>query len=107
MTLIVDEILEDTESFEVSLNSLDSGARVTEMGVASVYILDDDGVRMGLQEREYETNEDQGTVPICVELIGRIEKSIAVTLSTRPVTASGEKSLSSLFPILSSSNCLH
>lgn len=74
----------------MSLNSLDSGVHVTEMGVASIYVLDDDGVRMGLQEREYETNEEQGTVPICVELIGRIEKSIVVTLSTRPVTATGK-----------------
>ncbi len=84
-----DDILENTESFQVFLSSEDSGVRTTVASVADVYILDNDGVRMGIQERDYVVMETQSVQPICVELIGRIQKNINVALSTSPGTARG------------------
>ncbi len=84
-----DNVLENTESFQVFLTSQDSVVHTTAASVADVYILDNDGVRMGIQEREYEVMEAQRIQPVCVELLGRIEKSISVMLSTSSNTATG------------------
>ncbi len=81
--------MENTESFQVVLSSQDSGVHTTAASVADVYILDNDGVRMGIQKREYEIMESQSIQPVCVDLIGRIQKSITVGLSTSPGTARG------------------
>ena len=85
-----DEILEDTETFQVVMTSQDSGVHTTAHSVADVFILDNDGVRMGIQEREYEIGESQGTLSLCVELTGRIAKNVIVHLSTESDTATGE-----------------
>ena len=45
-----DSVLEDTEHFDVVLSSPDSAVHVMQ-GTSRVYIIDDDGVRVGLRER--------------------------------------------------------
>ncbi len=89
ISLNEDNVLENTESFQVFLTSQDSGVHTTAASVADVYILDNDGVRMGIQKREYEVMEAQRIQPVCVDLLGRIEKSISVMLSTSSNTATG------------------
>lgn len=86
-----DTILEDTESFEVSLaSSPSSPVRITQ-GVSIVYIIDDDGVRIGLKERTIVVPEGGPQhIPICVEMVGRFQQSIEVVLESQPGTAHGE-----------------
>ena len=83
-----DTLLEDTESFNVELASSDSAVRITQ-GVSTVYIIDDDQVRVGLKERRTTVAEDSQYVPVCVDLVGRTQEAIEVVLETRPNTARG------------------
>ena len=87
-----DSILEDTESFDVMLSSGDSIVRFTQQ-TSRVYIIDDDGVRVGLRERTMEVSEEGEAVPLCVELVGRFEGNIEVTLESQPDSAEGELGL--------------
>ena len=90
ISIFNDSTLEDTESFEVFLNSSDNIVHFTRE-VSSVYIIDDDGVRLGLRERTIAVSEGMGQIiPVCVDLIGRIQRNIDVVLETRPLTADGE-----------------
>lgn len=84
-----DTILEDTEYFDVLLASPDSTVRVVQ-GESRVYIIDDDGVRVGLTERALALSEGDGqSLSVCVELVGRIQDSIEVVLETQANSAQG------------------
>lgn len=84
-----DTILEDTEYFDVVLNSSDSSVRVIQ-GESRVYIIDDDGVRVGLTERALTVSEGDGqSSRVCVELVGRIQGDIQVILETQANSAQG------------------
>lgn len=88
-----DSILEDTEHFDVALSSEDPAVRVTQ-GSSRVYILDDDGVRVGLRERDIVVPEGEGqTIPLCLEIAGRFQSSINVTLESQSDSAQGETRL--------------
>ena len=76
-----DSTLENTESFEVVLTTTDVGVELTR-DRAVVYILDDDGVRMSLNDRDFSVAEDGGAVEVCVELTGSIEQSLDIQLYT-------------------------
>ena len=76
-----DSTLENTESFEVVLATTDVGVELTR-DRAVVYILDDDGVRMSLNDRDFSVAEDGGSVEVCVELTGSIEQSLDIQLYT-------------------------
>lgn len=89
ITIINDTILEDTEYFDVVLNSSDSVVHLTQES-SRVYIIDDDGVRVGLKTRTLSVPEEEGTVPICVELVGRFQQRIEVQLESQPSTAQGK-----------------
>ena len=85
-----DTVLEDTESFDVVLSSSDSVVNITRR-VSRVHIIDDDGVRVGLKERTLTVSEGEGaTIPICVELVGRIQHNIEAVVTTSPLSAHGE-----------------
>ena len=89
ITIRDDIILEDTETFQVVLETSDPGVHLVQ-DTTKIYVLDDDGVRMGLSEREYYTSESDRSVPICVELVGMIEQNIIVTLNTHSGSAQGK-----------------
>lgn len=83
-----DTLLEDTESFVVELASSDSAVHISQ-GASTVYIIDDDQVRVGLKERAVAVSEDSQYVPVCVELLGRTQEGIEVVLETQPNSAQG------------------
>lgn len=87
IVLLDDSILEDSESFEVALSSPDETVHFTHP-TANVYILDDDGVRMGLSERYYTAYEGE-EIEICVELVGMFSQTIQADIQTLPGTARG------------------
>ena len=93
ITITNDTILEDTESFDVVLSSSDSFLRFTQQ-TSRVYIIDDDGVRVGLQERTVEVMEGEGqAIPLCVDVVGRFQQNVEVTLESQPDSAQGESPL--------------
>ena len=87
IVILNDLVLEDTESFEVALSSPDETVHFTRP-TANVYILDDDGVRMGLMERDY-TGYEGEEIEICVELVGMFSQSIQADVQTLPGSARG------------------
>ena len=87
IAILDDSVLEDTESFEVTMTSPDDLVRFSRP-TANVYVLDDDGVRMGLTEREYSAFEGE-EIEICVELVGMISSNISADVHTRPDSARG------------------
>ena len=87
IVILNDSVLEDTESFEVALSTPDEIVHFTRP-TANVYVLDDDGVRMGLMEREY-TGYEGEEIEICVELVGMFSQDIHVDIQTLPGSASG------------------
>ena len=87
ITILDDSVLEDTEFFKVALTSPDELVHFTGP-TANVYVLDDDGVRMGLTERDYAGYEGD-EVEICVELVGMISHDIRANISTQPNSAHG------------------
>ena len=87
IVILNDSVLEDTESFEVALSSPDEVVHFTRP-TANVYVLDDDGVRMGLMERDY-TGYEGDQIEICVELVGMISQDIRVDIQSQPVSARG------------------
>lgn len=86
-----DTILEDTEKFQVALNSSDETVRIVQ-GASTVYIIDDDNVRVSLEKRVVTVSERDGLVrsAVCVSLVGRTQQNIEVTLETQPTTAESE-----------------
>lgn len=85
-----DSILENTESFEVALSSADRVVRFTQQ-TSTVYIIDDDGVRVGLGDRAITVPEEEGhAIPICVEVVGQFQRNIEVTLETQSGSAQGK-----------------
>ena len=56
-----------------------------------VYILDDDGVRISLENRRVSVSESSasGGLEMCVTLEGRTQKDIQVTLVTQQGSATG------------------
>lgn len=87
IVILNDSVLEDTESFEVALSSPDETVHFTRP-TANVYILDDDGVRMGLMERDY-TGYEGEEIEICVELVGMFSQRIQADVQTLPGSARG------------------
>lgn len=86
-----DTILEDTEHFDVVVSSGDTEVHITR-ATSRVYIIDDDGVRVGLNERTIVVPEEEGqAVPICVEIVGRFQQNIEVTLESESISASGKE----------------
>ena len=87
ISLLHDSILENTEVIEVALSSSDTAVRFTRP-TTNIYILDDDGVRMGLMSREYVGSEGE-EIEICVELVGMLSQDIGLSIRTEPVSAQG------------------
>lgn len=85
--IIDDFTLEDTESFDVTLSSPDADVTFP-FPTASVTILDNDMVGVGLEETEYDVSEGDGTVEICaVVTIGSIQRRLMVSLTTANLSA--------------------
>lgn len=88
ITILPDSVLENTESFEVALSSPSEDVHFTR-DTANVYVLDDDGVRMGLMTRDYADYEGE-EIEICVELVGMISQDINFNVHTEAGTAQGK-----------------
>ena len=86
ISIFNDSILEDTEEFQVLLTSSDPAVRIVR-NVSTVYIIDDDGVRISLTMREVTVLESNELPDVCVELEGLIQRSISVALKTEPGSA--------------------
>ena len=85
--IIDDFTLEDTETFDITLSSPDMDVALS-FPTASVTILDNDMVGIGLEETEYDTSEGDGTVEICaVVTSGAIQRQLVASLSTFDLTA--------------------
>lgn len=87
ISILHDSVLENTEVIEVTLSSADEEVRFTQP-TTSVYVLDDDGVRMGLERRDYAGYEGE-EIEICVQLVGMISQNIGLDLLTVPGSAQG------------------
>lgn len=84
-----DTILENTESFDVTISTNDRGVNLTRSRVP-VYIQDDDGVRVSIEHREYSVQEEAGTLTVCTTLDGVIERNVQLMLHLLPNTAQGD-----------------
>ena len=87
ISILHDSILENTEVIEVTLSSPGDGVRFTRP-TTNVYVLDDDGVRMGLETRDYAGYEGE-EIEICVQLVGMISQDINLNLRTEADSAQG------------------
>lgn len=72
---------------EVVLSSSDDAVRFSRP-TTSIYVLDDDGVRMGLMSRDYAGVEGE-QIEICVELVGMISQDIGLNIRTEQISAQG------------------
>lgn len=54
-----------------------------------VKVLDDDSVRVTLMAETVSVEEGAGHVAMCVNLTGKLEQSVVVTMETSPITAKG------------------
>ena len=88
ITIHHDSVLENTETIEVALSSPSDDVRFTTP-TTNVYILDDDGVRMGLMARDYADYEGE-EIEICVELVGMFSQDIDLTIQTEQVPGSAQ-----------------
>ena len=90
LRLIDDTILEDVETFQLQLSTSASRVNITQSS-ATVSLVDNDRVYVSLERNEYTTTEDgEGVVEVCVELVGVTATEVEVQLSTVAGTAQGE-----------------
>ena len=84
-----DAIFEQDESFSVAIAATNLAVSL-HISRATVTIGDDDHVTVGLQGSEFTANEGSGTLDICCDLIGQLERSVSISLETMPQTALGK-----------------
>ncbi len=78
ISIETDEIVEDPESFEVSLLSGDAAVRVQTPSV-NVEVGDSTPLRAVFQSPEYQVDEG-GVVEVCVDMLGPLDRDVQVTL---------------------------
>lgn len=83
-----DSALENTEDFQVLLTSPNSFVQMTRPQ-STVYILDDDSVRISLEHRRTSVLESARALEVCVALDGLTQQELQVTLATRQGSATG------------------
>lgn len=96
--LIDDEVLESVESFFVTIVVAVPRVNVG-LDTATVRLVDDDGVYVGLTQSVYTVDENGpegrgGIVDVCVQMRGVIERDVTISLLTEPGDADGEILLS-------------
>ena len=87
ITIVDDDIIENTETFSLRLASVDVAVSVISDEL-TVTILDDDQVTLALRETNYTVNESAGQLQVMVELKGNLERSISFSLNSNDGTAS-------------------
>ena len=85
-TILDDTIVEDTETFSVTLSSQDSFV-TSRLSQAVVSILDSDQVSVRFEQPVYYVMEEGGDVRVCVVLGEKVEREISVRLTTGAGTA--------------------
>ena len=84
-----DDILEDTESFTISLSTSIEAADIS-VATTQVDIVDNDAVSVSL-EPEIGISEGAGFVTVCARLTGAAERDVSLDLTTLPGTAQGDR----------------
>ena len=95
VTIINDEVLENTEYFEAVL---EAPVGIPRMSLGTerirVAILDEDIVRVGFTQTSFTVDEDaddqERRTEVCVELSGEIDREILLSITSQTGTASGE-----------------
>ena len=88
--MLDDSALEAVENLELRFSTRDARVNVTR-ATTTVSLVDDDRVYVSLMQTGYRVEEEGGgDVEVCVELVGRIETTVTVELSTEAGTAQGE-----------------
>ena len=77
-----DDILEDSETFDVLLSSPNPAVRYTTNQSARVYITDNDRVALGLRQSEYTVGEGTGVVEVCADLLGKLGRVVPIVLES-------------------------
>ncbi|XP_064390869.1 uncharacterized protein LOC135338715 isoform X3 [Halichondria panicea] len=76
--IIDDQIVEDTQSFTLSLVTASPEGTVNSSGVLEINIMDDDYLFVDLQSSEYLLNEGKN-VPVCVLFSSQLQRSVTVS----------------------------
>ena len=77
-----DDLLEDSETFDVLLSSPNPAVRYTTNQSARVYITDNDRVTLGLRQSVYTVVEGTGAVEVCADLLGGLGKVVPIMLES-------------------------
>ena len=77
-----DDLLEDSETFDVLLSSPNPAVQYTTNQSARVYITDNDRVTLGLRQSEYFVGEGTGAVEVCADLQGKLGRVVPITLES-------------------------
>ena len=85
-----DDILEDAESFTVSLSTSIDGMDVG-IATAQVDIVDNDEVSVSLETPAMEVSEGLGSAAVCARLTGISERVVSLALTDLPGTAQGTR----------------
>ena len=85
-----DTILEDDESFDISLSTADPNVNVTPASATVTITEDADSVTVAFQEPPY-TIPEGASMQVCVAVVtGMLERDIMVTVSSVDDTAAGK-----------------
>lgn len=83
-----DDIYESVETFTIALNVTQQAVSI-HIGNSTVSIHDNDHVNVSFQNAVYSVVEGEGSVGVCMELIGRTERNVPVVIRTTSLTAQG------------------
>lgn len=86
VTIMDDDIVENNETFYLALFSKDPAFSLISSRTA-VVITDNDEVMLTLQETNYTVNESVGLVEIKVELEGKLERDVTLSMKSNDGTA--------------------
>lgn len=90
--IIDDDIVENPEDFMVLISTTDPGVNISSPLASSVIILDNDLAVIGFEMESYSVDESLGYVEVCAALLNSsLELVVEVSLSTRDLSAQGEK----------------
>ena len=87
VTIIDDSLVENTETFTLSLLTEDASVSLIQSSL-SVMIIDNDKVMLALQETNYTVIESVGQLEVKFEFKGELERNITFSLESNDETAS-------------------
>jgi hypothetical protein len=101
VTLIDDNIVEDEETFQVTLDSVTPGVVIDSPDVQTIYIVDNDVAVIGFDDTIYYVNESAETAVVTVRLFsGGLSSAVVIRLTTEDNTAQAPGDYSSITEFL-------